>query len=121
MPVRKILIVDDSATDRQYLLENLTKLGYQVALADSGEQGIEMARSEHPDLVLMDIVMPGMNGFQATREIARDDATKHIPVIMCTTKNQETDKVWGLRQGAIDYVVKPIDISTLAAKIALLP
>ena len=121
MPVRKILIVDDSATDRQYLLENLTKLGYQVALADSGEQGIEKARSEHPDLVLMDIVMPGMNGFQATREIARDDATKHIPVIMCTTKNQETDRVWGLRQGAIDYVVKPIDINTLAAKIALLP
>ena len=120
MPIKKILVVDDSPTDRQFLLEALSKLGYQVVLADSGEQGIAKAKTEIPDLVLMDVVMPGTNGFQATRQIARDEATKHIPVIMCTSKSQETDRIWGLRQGAKDYVVKPIDIAELAAKIAAL-
>jgi len=120
MPIKKILVVDDSPTDRQFLLEGLTKLGYQVVLAESGEQGIAKAKSEIPDLVLMDVVMPGTNGFQATRQIARDEATKHIPVIMCTSKSQETDRIWGLRQGAKDYVVKPVNIAELAAKIAAL-
>ena len=120
MPVNKILIVDDSATDRQFLFENLTKLGYQVTMADSGEQAIERASAEHPDLILMDVVMSGMNGFQATRELGRNDATRDIPVIICTSKNQETDRIWGLRQGAIDYIVKPIDMNSLATKIALL-
>jgi len=121
MPVSKILIVDDSATDRQFLYENLSKLGYQIVAAESGEQAIEKAQSERPDLILMDLIMPGMNGFQATREIARAEATKNIPVIICTSKNQETDRIWALRQGAIDFVVKPIDMNALAAKIAILP
>jgi twitching motility two-component system response regulator PilH len=120
MPVKKILVVDDSATDRQFLLESLSRLGYQVVLADSGEQALARARAEQPDLVLMDVVMPGVNGFQATRQLARDEATKHIPVIMCTTKSQETDKIWGLRQGARDYLTKPVNVSELAAKIAAL-
>lgn len=120
MPVKKILVVDDSATDRQFLLENLSRLGYQVVLAESGEQALARAKSERPDLVLMDVVMPGVNGFQATRQLARDEATKHIPVIMCTTKSQETDKVWGLRQGARDYLTKPVNVKELAAKIAAL-
>ncbi|MGH8735833.1 MAG: response regulator [Burkholderiales bacterium] len=120
MPVKKILVADDSATDRQFLLESLSKLGYQVVLAESGEQAVDKARSELPDLVIMDVVMPGTNGFQATRQITRDEATKHIPVIMCTSKSQETDRVWGLRQGARDYVVKPVNVSELATKIAAL-
>ena len=121
MPVRKILVVDDSATDRQFLLESLSRLGYEIVLAESGEEAIAKTRSERPDLVLMDVVMPGSNGYQATRAIVRDEATKHIPVIICTTKSQETDRIWGLRQGAKDYVTKPIDMNELAAKIAALP
>jgi twitching motility two-component system response regulator PilH len=120
MPVRKILVVDDSATDRQFMLETLAKKGYQVVTADSGEDAIVKAKSEMPDLILMDVVMPGLNGYQATRQITRDDATKHIPVIMCTSKGADTDKIWGLRQGANDYLVKPIDAGQLLAKIAQL-
>jgi twitching motility two-component system response regulator PilH len=120
MPVKKILVADDSATDRQFLLESLSRLGYQVVLAESGEQAVDKARSELPDLVIMDVVMPGTNGFQATRRITRDEATKHIPVIMCTSKSQETDRIWGMRQGARDYVVKPVNVNELATKIAAL-
>jgi len=120
MPVKKILVVDDSPTDRQFMLETLAKKGYQVVTAESGEDAINKAKSELPDLILMDVVMPGLNGYQATRQITRDDATKHIPVIMCTSKGADTDKIWGLRQGANDYLVKPIDAGQLLAKIAQL-
>jgi twitching motility two-component system response regulator PilH len=118
MPVKKILIVDDSPTDRQFFLETLSKQGYQCVIAENGDEAVAKARSEKPDLILMDVVMPGTNGFQATRAITRDEATKHIPVIVCTSKNQETDRVWGMRQGAKDYLVKPIDAKQLLAKIA---
>jgi twitching motility two-component system response regulator PilH len=121
MPVKKILIVDDSPTDRQFLLEALSKAGYQCVMAENGDDAIAKSRSERPDLILMDVVMPGTSGFQATRSISREEATKHIPIIMCTTKNQETDKIWGLRQGARDYLTKPIDAKALLAKIAALP
>jgi len=120
MPVKKILIVDDSPTDRQFLLETLSKAGYQCVMAENGDEAIAKARTEFPDLILMDVVMPGTSGFQATRTISRDAATKHIPVIMCTSKNQETDRIWGLRQGARDYLTKPIDAKQLLAKIAVL-
>ena len=120
MPIKKILVVDDSPTERQFMLETLSKMGYQVVLAENGEEGVTKARAELPELVLMDVVMPGSNGFQATRQIAKDDATKHIPVIICTTKSQETDRIWGMRQGARDYIVKPVDVAVLAAKIAAL-
>ena len=120
MPVKKILVVDDSPTERHLLTELLTKNGYQVIAAESGEESIEKAKTEMPDLVLMDVVMPGLNGFQATRTLTRDDATKHIPVIVCTSKGQETDKIWGLRQGAQDYLVKPINGDELLSKIAAL-
>ena len=120
MPIKTILVVDDSATERHILTELLTGAGYEVTTADSGDEGIEKAKQIKPDLVLMDVVMPGTNGFQATRALSRDPDTKDIPVIMCTTKNQETDKLWGMRQGAQDYVTKPIDTPALLAKIAAL-
>jgi twitching motility two-component system response regulator PilH len=120
MPVKKILVVDDSPTDRQYMIETLKGKGFQIVTAENGEEAITKAKSELPDLILMDVVMPGLNGYQATRQITRDDATKHIPVIMCTSKGADTDKIWGMRQGANDYLVKPVDPAALLAKIAQL-
>ena len=120
MPIKKILVVDDSPTDRQFLSDLLAKNGYKVSTAENAEEAIAKAKSLKPDLVLMDVVMPGQNGFQATRALTRDEATKHIPVIICTTKDQETDKIWGLRQGAKDYVTKPLSESELLEKIKAL-
>lgn len=120
MAIKKVLVVDDSATERHVLGELLTQQGFEVSFAESGEQGVATAKSSLPDLILMDVVMPGLNGFQATRAISKDEATQHIPIIICTTKGQETDKIWGLRQGAKDYVTKPIDARELLGKIAAL-
>ncbi|HEY5763597.1 MAG TPA: response regulator [Rhodocyclaceae bacterium] len=120
MPVKKILVVDDSPTERHYMVELLTKNGYVVTTAENGEEGIAKAKAEHPDLVLMDVVMPGLNGYQATRTLTRDEATKDIPVIVCTSKGQETDRIWCLRQGAHDYMVKPVNADELLKKIAAL-
>lgn len=118
MTVKRILVVDDSPTERHVLGEMLTSAGYEVLMSDSGEDSIQKARDLKPDLVLMDVVMPGLNGFQATRAISRDEVTKQIPIILCTTKSQETDKIWGLRQGARDYIVKPVVKEELLKKIA---
>jgi twitching motility two-component system response regulator PilH len=120
MAIRKILVVDDSPTDRFYFSDMLQRSGYMVITADTGEEAIAKAASERPDLILMDVIMPGVNGFQATRAISRGEATKHIPIIICTTKGQPTDKIWGLRQGAADYLAKPIAQETLLAKIRAL-
>jgi twitching motility two-component system response regulator PilH len=120
MAIKRVLVVDDSATERHIMGEILSKQGFEVSFCEDGEKGVEQAKLTKPDLILMDVVMPGMNGFQATRAIANDPETKHIPIIICTTKDQETDKVWGVRQGAKDYVVKPINAAELLGKIAAL-
>jgi len=117
MSIRKILIVDDSPTERHVLNDLLTKAGFEVVTSDNGEDAIQKAKQVKPDLILMDVVMPGLNGFQATRAISRDPDTRTIPIILCTSKTQETDKIWGLRQGARDYVVKPVDRDELLGKI----
>jgi twitching motility two-component system response regulator PilH len=117
MPVKKILLVDDSKTELHYLSDVLGKLGFSVRTAENGEDAMRRLAEEKPDLILMDVVMPGQNGFQLTRAITRDPRFADVPVIMCTSKNQETDRVWGMRQGARDYIVKPVDPDELVAKI----
>lgn len=117
MSIKKILIADDSATVRHFLIEMLAKAGYELTTATTGDEAIEKARSELPDLVLMDVVMPGKNGFQATRTITKDEATKHIPVLILTSKDMETDRIWAMRQGATDFISKPIAAQELLEKI----
>lgn len=112
-----ILIVDDSPTELHLFQNMLERNGFETLVADSGEDGIRQAQSARPDCILMDVVMPGMNGFQATRKLTRDPGTAKIPVIMITTKDQETDKIWGMRQGAAEYLVKPVAEKQLVAKI----
>ncbi|SDU28798.1 twitching motility response regulator PilH [Halopseudomonas salegens] len=109
----RILVVDDSPTELYKLTGMLEKHGHEVLKAENGADGVALARQEKPDAVLMDIVMPGLNGFQATRQLTKDPETAAIPVIIVTTKDQETDKVWGKRQGAKDYLTKPVEEDTL--------
>ena len=115
----QVLIVDDSPTEAHVLKGMLEKNGFEVETAENGTEGIERAKALKPDLILMDVVMPGLNGFQATRQLTRDPETAEIPVIIVTTKDQETDRVWGLRQGAKDFLSKPISEKTLMEKISL--
>ncbi|RPH45518.1 MAG: response regulator [Burkholderiales bacterium] len=118
MTAQKILIVDDSPTERFYLTDLLVKRGYAVVTAENGAEALLKIRSERPSLVVMDVVMPGASGFQVTRLMSRDPETQSIPVILCTSKGAETDRIWGLRQGARGYLTKPVDAEELLAKIA---
>ena len=120
MTTRKIMIVDDSPTERAVMERILRKGGYEVLMVASGEAAVERSAAELPDVILMDVVMPGLNGFQATRLITHEERTKHIPVIICSTKDAETDVIWGMRQGAKDYLVKPLNESDLLEKIRAL-
>jgi twitching motility two-component system response regulator PilH len=120
MPIRKILIVDDSKTELMVLSDLLGKNGYTVRTAENAEDAFRRMAEEKPELILMDVVMPGQNGFQLTRAIVRDPQYADIPIIMCTSKNQETDRVWGMRQGASDYVTKPVNADELMSKIRAL-
>ena len=118
--IRKILIVDDSRTELYFLSDLLHKNGYIVSTAENGEQAMAALAADRPDLVLMDVVMPGQNGFQLTRQITRNPRYEGLPIIICTSKRQETDKLWAMRQGARDYVTKPVDPHDLLSKIMAL-
>jgi twitching motility two-component system response regulator PilH len=120
MTIKNVLVVDDSKTELMVLTDLLSKNGYNVRTAENAEEAFRRLSEEKPDLILMDVVMPGQNGFQLTRAITRDPLYSSIPVIMCTSKNQETDRVWGMRQGARDYVTKPVEASELLSKIKAL-
>ncbi|MDB5796714.1 MAG: pilH [Paucimonas sp.] len=120
MSIQKILVVDDSPTERYFLSDILIKNGFSVSTAENGEEALQKIKADKPQLILMDIVMPGQNGFQVTRAISRDPESQDVPVIICTSKGQETDRIWGLRQGARDYIVKPVDPQELLTKIAAL-
>jgi twitching motility two-component system response regulator PilH len=120
MPITKILIVDDSKTETMHLTTLLTQNNFSVQSAENGDEALKKIAQDKPELILMDVVMPGQNGFQLTRTISRNPALSDVPIIMCTSKNLETDRVWGLRQGACDYITKPVDIKELLAKIKAL-
>lgn len=120
MTIQKVLVVDDSRTEQVYLTDLLQRQGMQVRTASNAEEALQILAQERPDLILMDVVMPGKNGFQLTRTITRDPAYADIPIIMCTSKGQETDKVWGLRQGARGYLVKPVNPQDLQSVIGTL-
>ena len=110
----RILIVDDSPSQLAGIRRIVEKLGHQPLTAEDGQAGVDAAKRELPDLILMDVVMPNLNGFQATRSISREATTKHIPVVLITTKDQETDRIWGMRQGARGYLTKPFTEDELA-------
>jgi len=113
----RILVVDDSPTETHVLKNMLEQHGYSVSVAEDGEQGLAKARAEKPDLILMDIVMPGVNGFQATRKLSKDPETSAIPIVMISTKDQDTDRIWAKRQGALDYISKPVTEQELLDKL----
>jgi len=115
-PMPLILIVDDSPTEVHVMQAALQRHGYRTVVAADGEEGVRLARQVRPDLIFMDIVMPGVNGYQATRTLTNDPVTRGIPIVMVTSKGQETDRIWGLRQGAVDYLVKPISGNQLIEK-----
>lgn len=113
----RILIIDDSPTEFEFVCAILTKAGYEVIWAKNATEGIERAVKNKPDLILMDVVMPGMNGFQATRQLRRKPETAEVPILMLTTKDQETDRIWGLRNGATKYMCKPPSKDELLAEV----
>lgn len=113
MSKKKILIVDDSNFERKVIIDHIKDFDLEIMEATNATEGIQKAIDSQPDIILMDVVMPGINGFQATKQLTQNPATKHIPVVMCTSKNQPTDKTWGEHQGAKAYIVKPINTSEL--------
>ena len=120
MAIHKVLIVDDSKTETLFMTDLLQRNGFAVRSAENAAEAFARLAEDKPDLILMDVVMPGQNGFQLTRSISRTPEFTGIPIIMCTSKSLETDRVWGMRQGARDYITKPVDSSELFAKIKAL-
>lgn len=117
MPTEKILVVEDEENIQELIRYNLAKEGYQVSCVLSGEKGLEVARAENPDLVLLDLMLPGLDGLDVCKELKRDAATQGIAVIMVTAKGDETDIVTGLELGADDYVIKPFSPKILLSRV----
>ena len=117
MSIQNILIVDDSKTELAYLASILKQGGYSIRTAENAEQAMQRLEENAPDLILMDVIMPGMNGFQLTRHIKKNETYSNIPIILCTSKDQPTDRFWGLKQGASEYLIKPVDAGELLEKI----
>ena len=115
---KHVLIIDDSLAETRALKSLLELNGYQVSIACNGQEGIEVAQNYQPDVIVMDVVMPLVNGFQATRELSRNPATKHIPIIVCSSKSTDTDRIWAMRQGAKAYLTKPVKMPLLLQTIA---
>lgn len=120
MSIQKILVVEPSPVERAQIANTLSGAGYQVIVAADGEEGVQIAQRDFPDLILMEVVMPGLNGYQATRALTRSENERlaRTPIILISAKGQDTDKVWGLRQGAVDYLVKPVTDNELLTRIA---
>jgi len=118
MAAPHVLIIDDSLAETRMFTVLLEKNGYQVSVACNGQEGIQVAKARKPDVILMDVVMPLVNGFQATRELTRSPETAHIPIIVCSSKSAETDRLWGMRQGAKAYLVKPVATQLLLETVA---
>ena len=114
----KILIVDDSPVQLYQLKKLVEQAGHQAVTVDSGEKALDAAADEHPAVILMDIVMPGMSGYQAKRQLGKEKSTCHIPVIFVSSKDGEADRAWGLRQGAREYVTKPVNPNLLLSAIS---
>ena len=112
-----VLIVDDSPTEQHVFCKALERHGYDTVVASDGEEAIATAEQVRPEVIVMDVVMPGMNGFQATRRLSRNPVTAAIPVVIVSAKGQETDRIWGLRQGAAQYLVKPVETAQLIAAV----
>ncbi|MEY4736161.1 MAG: hypothetical protein RL302_480 [Pseudomonadota bacterium] len=120
MAINKVLIVDDSKTEQMFLTELLQRNGFTVQSADNADEAFKRLAEDKPDLILMDVVMPGQNGFQLTRAINRTPEYSGVPIFICTSKSLETDRVWGMRQGAREYITKPVNATELLAKIKAL-
>ena len=114
-----VLIVDDSPTEQHVFCEMLEKHGFDTIVASDGNEAIETAQRVQPQVIVMDVVMPGMNGFQATRKLAKSPATQSIPVVIVSSKGLETDRIWGLRQGAAEYLVKPVGSDQLVTAVKM--
>ena len=112
-----VLIVDDSPTEQHVFCKALERAGFDTVVANDGEEALTTAEEVNPEVIVMDVVMPGMNGFQATRRLSRNPATKDIPVVIVSSKGQETDRIWGLRQGATHYLVKPVESKELISAV----
>ena len=118
MTAPHVLIIDDSLAETRIFTVLLEKHGYKVSVACNGQEGIQVAKARQPDVILMDVVMPLLNGFQATRELTRSSETAHIPIIVCSSKSADTDRLWAMRQGAKAYLVKPVSANLLLDTIA---
>jgi two-component system alkaline phosphatase synthesis response regulator PhoP len=117
MAKQKILVVDDEEDILELLTFNLTKEGYDVSSASSGEEALSVARTGSPDLILLDLMLPGMDGLEVARRIKGEPSTKHIPIVMLTAKGEESDIVTGLELGADDYITKPFSRKVLVARL----